>query len=435
MQTQTAGLNRGMVANLDKTKSGVSLNSKTKKRLAKVDSFADIAQALLAKNQIQAAEHPPKRPQQPNGSDLGQPAAMTNTMPIAVLRPRDGALKSDSLIPVGADSHHAKQAVRPDGMGDVQKNAIDESKLMKLDGGTTPERRLAGNQGITANADRVQNAVPKGDSSERIETFLYNRGINHDYPHKLRGNNLHGNADAIDNGSKLAPQNPGNRPQVSLSPSKTWNDNWKTAGPSPKTEPNAKPGDISKELRPASSGGKEAKKVVNQEKPVDPTVFLSTNQEVSREVHNSTEVQVEKNGMSKNQADWLVNKLVQQIKVAPSSLEISLKPEYMGKINILVQNSKGGLTVSMITHNSEALNVLQSNLQTIKDGLDQQGVNVQQLEINLANQGNLGNAGSGNHGGTMAGRIFANHDPNPEAGELEVWEQGFKSTNELNVLV
>ena len=147
------------------------------------------------------------------------------------------------------------------------------------------------------------------------------------------------------------------------------------------------------------------------------------------------EVQVDKNGLSKNQADWLVNKLVQQMKSAPSSLEVSLKPEYLGRINIIVQNSKGELTVSMTAHNSEALNLLQSNLQAIKDGLDQQGINIQQMDINLANQDNQGHNGGENYGKSVAGRISEKGNINLDLGDLTIWEQGSILPNKLNVLV
>ncbi len=117
------------------------------------------------------------------------------------------------------------------------------------------------------------------------------------------------------------------------------------------------------------------------------------NRVVEFKVDQSTGLNIEKPMLNKSQADLLVSKMIEQIKVAPSSLEISLKPEYLGKVNILVQSIEGIISVNVIAQNTDALNLLNASLHNIKDDLIQQGINVQQLDVSLANQEEQNNQG------------------------------------------
>jgi flagellar hook-length control protein FliK len=110
---------------------------------------------------------------------------------------------------------------------------------------------------------------------------------------------------------------------------------------------------------------------------------------------------LEKATLSKSQIDLIVSKMIQQIKIAPCSLEVSLKPEYLGKVNILLQSKDGLISVNFIAQNGEAMDLLNSNLKGIKDNLDQQGIKLQQMDVSLANQEKQDNqAGSRYRDGT-----------------------------------
>jgi len=146
-------------------------------------------------------------------------------------------------------------------------------------------------------------------------------------------------------------------------------------------------------------------------------------------------VNVEKTMLGKNQTDLLVSKMIEQIKVAPSSLEVSLKPEYLGKINILVQSIAGVISVNVIAQNPEALNLLNSNLQNIKDNLEQQGINVQQLEVNLANQEKQNNRNShGFRGQSQASPLLEKTNTLTDYGSLAYSERSSLLSRNLNLL-
>lgn len=134
--------------------------------------------------------------------------------------------------------------------------------------------------------------------------------------------------------------------------------------------------------------GSEAGKKQNRVTPMELSLNTVENGLVKTEgVETNGLMAAPKTVMSQSQTDYLVNKMVQQVNVAPGSLEVSLKPEYLGKVSILVKSLEGVVTVNVIAHNTEAMHLLNSNLHNIKNSLEQQGINVQQMDVNLANQG------------------------------------------------
>ncbi len=87
--------------------------------------------------------------------------------------------------------------------------------------------------------------------------------------------------------------------------------------------------------------------------------------------------------LTQNQKDTILDQMVQQIKTAPSSIELQLKPEILGNVNILVESKEGAITISIAAQNSETANMLNSNLANMRSYLEQQGINLQQMEVNL----------------------------------------------------
>lgn len=138
--------------------------------------------------------------------------------------------------------------------------------------------------------------------------------------------------------------------------------------------------------------------------------------------------------LSKNQTDYLVSKMIQQINVAPSSLEVSLKPEYLGKVSILVQSMEGAIAVNVIAQNSEAMNLLNSNLQNIKDSLVQQGINIQQMEVNLGFQQRQGNQNGNYKGEHPVVEEFDSLNTVMDYGNIPYTDQQSSSSNQLNLL-
>lgn len=90
----------------------------------------------------------------------------------------------------------------------------------------------------------------------------------------------------------------------------------------------------------------------------------------------------ERAGLSQVQMDALMDRMVHLVKSAPSSLEIQLKPEILGNVNILVESRDGAINIMIAAQNNDTASMLNSNLASMRDHLEQQGINLQQMEVN-----------------------------------------------------
>ncbi len=94
----------------------------------------------------------------------------------------------------------------------------------------------------------------------------------------------------------------------------------------------------------------------------------------------------EKASMSNSQIDLIVNHMAAQIKGGASRVEIHLQPEYLGKIQILVQSNESLISVQILTQTGETLNLLNANWHHIKEAIEQQGIKLNEVSIDLADQ-------------------------------------------------
>ena len=60
-----------------------------------------------------------------------------------------------------------------------------------------------------------------------------------------------------------------------------------------------------------------------------------------------------------------------------------LKPENLGRIHIELQNGKDGLTASLTAENAQVKEALDKNLDSLKNTLNNQGINVSNVNIKL----------------------------------------------------
>ena len=86
----------------------------------------------------------------------------------------------------------------------------------------------------------------------------------------------------------------------------------------------------------------------------------------------------------KSQLNFISNHLTTQIKNGISSMELVRQPEHLGKIQMLLQSSDGIVSVQILAQTSEALNLLNANSHSIKDAIEQQGIKLNDVNINLA---------------------------------------------------
>ncbi|MBQ4282516.1 MAG: flagellar hook-length control protein FliK [Lachnospira sp.] len=87
-----------------------------------------------------------------------------------------------------------------------------------------------------------------------------------------------------------------------------------------------------------------------------------------------------------NQAD-VVRQVVDSIKLnntqALQSIEIALNPENLGKVNVLVSVREGVITAQIMTENEQVKRAIESQLSTLKETFESQGVKVEAVEVTV----------------------------------------------------
>lgn len=116
------------------------------------------------------------------------------------------------------------------------------------------------------------------------------------------------------------------------------------------------------------------------------TVDIKTAVVQTVEVREVREVRIKESELPlvKSQLNFISNHLTTQIKNGISSMELVLQPEHLGKIQMLLQSSDGIVSVQILAQTSEALNLLNANSHSIKDAIEQQGIELNDVNINLA---------------------------------------------------
>lgn len=66
-----------------------------------------------------------------------------------------------------------------------------------------------------------------------------------------------------------------------------------------------------------------------------------------------------------------------------TKINIILKPENLGKINLELVNSKEGLTAQLTTNNSQVKEILDKNMDSLRDTLNSQGINVNNVTVKV----------------------------------------------------
>lgn len=87
----------------------------------------------------------------------------------------------------------------------------------------------------------------------------------------------------------------------------------------------------------------------------------------------------------------IVNQVVEQIKIAikpeSTSMELQLNPEHLGKISLTVVEKNGQMTASFIAQNHAAKEAIESQIQTLRENLNNQGLKVEAVEVTVSEFG------------------------------------------------
>ncbi len=104
----------------------------------------------------------------------------------------------------------------------------------------------------------------------------------------------------------------------------------------------------------------------------------------------------------------IVNQVVEQIKISikpqATSMEMQLNPENLGKVELTVVSKNGLLTASFTAENQIAKEALESQMQVLKDNLNNQGVKVEAIEVNVSQFGFKQNTESGADAQSQSGQ-------------------------------
>lgn len=81
--------------------------------------------------------------------------------------------------------------------------------------------------------------------------------------------------------------------------------------------------------------------------------------------------------------DQIVKKAELVLKQNVSEIRINLKPEFLGKMTIRIAVEQGLVTARFITENLQVKHLLESNLNTLRQSLESQGIKVERTEVNV----------------------------------------------------
>lgn len=118
------------------------------------------------------------------------------------------------------------------------------------------------------------------------------------------------------------------------------------------------------------------------EKPIDLFIQNLSNRQVSNLDHMSQAI--DRSQMMKDIVHQIVEKIKVSIKPESTSMEMQLNPEHLGKINLTVVEKNGEMTANIITQNHAAKEAIESQIQTLRESLNNQGLKVEAVEVTVS---------------------------------------------------
>lgn len=131
------------------------------------------------------------------------------------------------------------------------------------------------------------------------------------------------------------------------------------------------------------------------------------------------------------QAKEIINQVVEKAKVVltgdKSEMIMDLKPESLGKISLKVVTEQGIVMAKFVAENQQVKQVLESNMQLLKDSLEKQGMDVQGFSVSVRQESH--NANSGYEGRESNRRTFVASKPVGSRLYGEISDSGFLQRN------
>lgn len=129
-------------------------------------------------------------------------------------------------------------------------------------------------------------------------------------------------------------------------------------------------------------------KTTSQENGADGTERLQVSSEAFANRLNS--VYEEKGVEEAGQTDFgeIMRQIVEQVKVNISpertSLEMKLNPDNLGRVSINIVSKNGVMTAEIHTENQTAREAIESQLQILKENIEQKGIRVEEIEVKIS---------------------------------------------------
>lgn len=87
----------------------------------------------------------------------------------------------------------------------------------------------------------------------------------------------------------------------------------------------------------------------------------------------------------------IANQILERIRISVtpdhSFMELQLNPENLGKVNLTVQAKNGVMTAQFTVQNEVTKEAIESQLNTLKETLNQQGIKVEEIEVSVSTKG------------------------------------------------
>lgn len=129
----------------------------------------------------------------------------------------------------------------------------------------------------------------------------------------------------------------------------------------------------------------------NQGKEQKFTQVELTNQFLNQVVNSTQTVNAEFNQQLQQVSDIreIANQVIEKIKllIKPSqtTMEMTLNPEHLGKVALNITSKDGVITATFSAQNQVTKEAIESQLQTFKENLINQGIKVEAIEVNVSN--------------------------------------------------
>jgi flagellar hook-length control protein FliK len=84
----------------------------------------------------------------------------------------------------------------------------------------------------------------------------------------------------------------------------------------------------------------------------------------------------------------IAQQIIERIRISvmpdQSSMELQLNPESLGKVNLTVQSKDGVMTAQFVVQNEISKEAIESQLSTLRETLNQQGIKVEAIEVTVS---------------------------------------------------